>query len=50
MCVTHIIQLKKEKIEEVAEYKVEIFCVADKMKKANPYEVLAYGVVKSEDV
>jgi structural hemagglutinin/hemolysin toxin protein RtxA len=47
---------EQEKIEEVAEYKVEIFCVADKikeaidaMKKAHPYEVPAYGVVKLED-
>ena len=48
---------EQDKVEEVSEYKVEIFCVADKikeaikaMKKAHPYEVPAYGVVKLEDV
>jgi hypothetical protein len=48
---------EEEKLEEVLEYKVEMFCVAEKienaiekMKKAHPYEVPAYGVIKLEDI
>ena len=48
---------EQDKLEKVAEYKVEMFCVAEKlhavikaMKKAHPYEVPAYGVVKLENV
>ena len=48
---------EQDRLEKVAEYKVEMFCVAEKlkavikvMKKAHPYEVPAYGVVKLEDL
>ena len=42
---------EKDKLEQVAEYKVEMLCVAEKlkesieaMKKAHPYEEVAYAV------
>jgi len=48
---------EQEKLEKVAEYKVEMLCVAEKlkdaieaMKKAHPYEVPAYGVVRLEEI
>jgi len=48
---------QRDKLEKVLEYKVEMFCVADKleavieaMKKAHPYEVPAYGVVELIDI
>ena len=48
---------EQDRLEKVAEYKVEMFCVAERlkdaieaMKKAHPYEVPAYGVVKLEDL
>ena len=46
---------EQEKLEKVAEYRVEMFCVGEKikgvieaMKHAHPYEVPAYGVVALE--
>ena len=48
---------EQEKLEKVAEYKVEMFCVEEKlkavvdaMKTAHPYEVPAYGIVRLEDI
>ena len=42
---------EKDKLEKVAEYKVEMLCVAENlksaieaMKNAHPYEEVAYGV------
>jgi structural hemagglutinin/hemolysin toxin protein RtxA len=46
---------EEDRLEKVAEYKVEMFCIGKKlksvieaMKKAHPYEVPAYGVVRLE--
>ena len=46
---------EQERLEKVAEYRVEMFCVGEKikgvveaMKHAHPYEVPAYGVVALE--
>ena len=46
-----------DKLEKVAEYKVEMLCVAEKlesvvvaMKKAHPYEEVAYGVFEMMEV
>ncbi len=48
---------EEHKLERVAEYKVEMFCqgkkikaVIEAMKKAHPYEVPAYGVLKLEEM
>ena len=48
---------KKDKLEKVAEYKVEMLCVAEKlelvieaMKHAHPYEQVAYGVFEMVDI
>lgn len=48
---------EKGRLEKVAEYKVEMFCQGDRikevigaMKKAHPYEVPAYGVVRLEEI
>jgi len=48
---------EKDTIERVAEYKVEMLCVAEKlkesieaMKKAHPYEEVAYGVFEMVEV
>jgi len=48
---------KSDKLEKVQEYKVEMFCVAEKleavikaMKSSHPYEVPAYGVIELVDV
>ncbi|CAA6820433.1 MAG: Unknown protein [uncultured Sulfurovum sp.] len=48
---------EKDKLEKVAEYKVEMLCMGDKlegavkaMKKAHPYEEVAYGVFEMLEV
>ena len=48
---------EKDKLEKVAEYKVEMLCVAEKlesavkaMKNAHPYEEVAYGVFEMVEV
>ena len=48
---------EKDKLEKVAEYKVEMLCVAEKledvsvvMQKNHPYEEVAYGVFEMMDI